>query len=86
LQPEVTIGLLSKHPTGCMLGDDDLRLLLESANGWSLSTRPITNFPNIRSSRSCASMKICGLADLFKGHGDGGIARRLSPRRAGVDE
>jgi histidinol-phosphate aminotransferase len=33
LQPEVTIVCSPNNPTGCMLGDEDLRLLLESANG-----------------------------------------------------
>jgi len=33
LQPEVTIVCSPNNPTGCMLSDDDLRPLLESANG-----------------------------------------------------
>jgi histidinol-phosphate/aromatic aminotransferase/cobyric acid decarboxylase-like protein len=33
LQPEVTIVCSPNNPTGCMLSDDDLRLLLESTNG-----------------------------------------------------
>jgi len=32
-QPEVTIVCSPNNPTGCVLGDDDLRLLLESTNG-----------------------------------------------------
>jgi len=33
VQPEVTIVCSPNNPTGCVLSDDDLRLLLESANG-----------------------------------------------------
>ncbi len=33
LQPEVTIVCSPNNPTGCVLSDDDLRLLLESTNG-----------------------------------------------------
>src|SRR6266404_6033048 len=33
LQPEVTIVCSPNNPTGCVLSDDDLRLLLKTANG-----------------------------------------------------